>query len=73
MLHGKAAQEIALADAAILIRLLQHLIESGLLKREKALALLGNAADDLVSDRAQTTINHTRAAELIRKEIVPKV
>jgi hypothetical protein len=38
MLHGKAAQEIALADAAILIRLLQHLIESGLLKREKALA-----------------------------------
>jgi hypothetical protein len=74
MIEGKAAQEVlALADAAILMRLLHHLVESGVVKREKALTLLSAAADDLVSNGGQTSPRHARAAEVIRKEFGPKV
>jgi len=50
MLHGKGPHELALANTAILIQLLQRLIDRRLLPREQALALLGDAADELVRD-----------------------
>jgi hypothetical protein len=37
------------------------------------LALLGAAAAELVSDREQTTDVHILAADIIRRELVPKV
>jgi hypothetical protein len=66
MFHGRSANEVALASVAIVLALVQRLEKKGTLKREDALALLGDAADRLV-------IAATGAADLIRKEFVPKV
>lgn len=55
MFHGRSANEVALASAAIVLALVQRLEKKGTLKREDALALLGDAADRLVADPAQTT------------------
>ena len=73
MLHGKGPHELALANSAILLQLLQHLIDRRLLRREEALALLGDAADELVRDPRQATDVHVLAADIIRKELVPQV
>lgn len=72
MLHGNGPHEIALANVAILIQLLHRLIERELLPREQVLALLGDAADELEDPRQASDI-HLLAAEIIRKERVPKV
>lgn len=73
MLHGRSPDEIALASSAILLQLLQRLIDRQLLPREQVLALLGGAADELVNDRKQTTDVHILTADIIRKELVPMV
>jgi len=49
------------------------LIDKGLLPRQQVLALLGDAADELVRDPRQTSDIHVLAAEIIRRELVPKV
>jgi hypothetical protein len=71
--HGRSANEVALASAAIVLALLQRLEKKGTLKREDALALLGDAADRLVATPRDTTVSSTGAADLIRTEFVPKV
>jgi hypothetical protein len=73
MLHGRGAHEIALANSAVLLQLLQQLIDNSLLPREQVLGLLGDAADELVSDPKRTTDVHVLAAHIIRNELVPKV
>ena len=45
MLHQKEPHELALASTAVLLHLLQRLVDDKLLKRETALTILGNAAD----------------------------
>jgi hypothetical protein len=72
MLHGRGSHEIGLASVAILIRLLQRLIDKKLLPRKQVLALLGDAADEL-EDPKQATDVHLLAAQIIRKDLVPKV
>lgn len=44
MLHGKKA------EAAILMQLIRRLVADGILKRETALALFGDVADQLLSN-----------------------
>jgi hypothetical protein len=73
MLYGRGPDEIALASSAILLQLIQQLVDRKLLPRRQMLALLGDAADELVRDRKQTTAVHILAADIIRKELVPKV
>jgi hypothetical protein len=73
MFHGRSANEVALASAAIVLALVQRLEKKGTLKREDALALLGDAADRLVATPSDTTVSSTGAADLIRKEFLPKV
>jgi hypothetical protein len=73
MFHGKSANEVGLASAAVVFALVQRLVKKGTLNREDALALLGDAADRLVATPRDTTISTTGAADLIRKEFVPKV
>ena len=41
--------------------------------QEQALALLGDAADELERDRNQAIDVHILAADIIRKELVPKI
>jgi hypothetical protein len=50
MLHQKEPHELALASTAVLLHLLQRLVDDKLLKREAALAILGNAADALIAN-----------------------
>lgn len=73
MYHGRGSHEIGLANVAILIQLLQRLVDRKLLPREQVLALLGDAADELERDPGQTSDIHLLAAEIIREELVPKV
>ena len=73
MLHGRGPHEIALANSAVLLHLLHRLIDENLLPREQALALLDDAADELVSDPKHATDFHILAADIIRNELVPKV
>ena len=47
MFHGRSANEVALASAAIVLALVQRLEKKGTLRREDALALLGDRATDL--------------------------
>lgn len=55
MLQGKSGTELGLASTAVLINLLHRLVEQGLLKREAARALLGDAADELATQSGETT------------------
>ena len=73
MLHQKEPHELALASTAVLLHLLQRLVDDKLLKRETALAILGSAADALIASPIETTEAHHKAADLIRKELVPRV
>ena len=73
MFHGRSANELGLASAAVVLSLIQRLEKKGTLKREDALALLGDAADQLVATPRDTTVSTSGAADLIRKEFLTKV
>ena len=60
MFHGRSANELGLASAAITLSLVQRLVKKGTLKREDALAILGDAADRLVATPRDTTISTSR-------------
>ena len=68
MFHGRSANEVGIASAAVVLALVQRLVKKGTLKREDALALLGDAADRLEGDPRDTTAATTGAADLIRRE-----
>lgn len=70
MLHGHSPTELGIASTAVVTSLLHRLVENGLLQRAEALALLHDTADELHN---QPGHSHQMAAEIIRKEIVPKV
>lgn len=73
MFHQMEPHELGLASTAVLLHLLQRLIDDKLLNRESALAILGNAADSLTSNPIETTEAHYKASDLIRKELLPRV
>ena len=73
MFHGRSANELGLASAAVVLSLIQRLEKKGTIKREDALALLGDAADRLVATPRETTVSTSCAADLIRKEFLTKV
>ena len=73
MFHGRSANELGLASAAVVLSLIQRLEKKGTIKREDALALLGDAADRLVVTPRDTTVSTQGAADLIRKEFLTKV
>jgi hypothetical protein len=73
MFHGRSANELGLASAAVVLSLIQRLERKGTLKHEDALALLGDAADRLVATPRDTTVSTSGAADLIRKEFLTKV
>jgi hypothetical protein len=73
MLHQKESHELALASTAVLLHLLQRLVDDKLLKREAARAILGNAADALIANPIEASEAHHKASDLIRKELVPRV
>ena len=73
MFHGRSANELGLASAAVVLSLIQRLERRGTLKREDALALLGDATDRLVATPRDTMVSTSGAADLIRREFLTKV
>ena len=73
MLESRGAHELGFAGTAIIIQLLQHLIDENVLKREQVLRLVGQAADDLVRDRKRVSDVHVLASRLIREDLVPRI
>jgi hypothetical protein len=69
--YSSGAHELGLASTAVLVELIRRLVDTKLLNREQALALLGEAADVLATSYSKPT--YVQAANLIRDEIVPKV
>jgi hypothetical protein len=70
MFQGHSATERGIASIAVVTSLLHRFVESGLLSRPEVLALLENTADELHNYAGHS---HQKAAEIIRKEIAPKV
>jgi hypothetical protein len=62
MLHGKKA------EAAILMQLIRRLVADGILKRETALALFGDVADQLLSNPKHANATVDEAVDIIRQE-----
>lgn len=73
MLDSRGAHELSFACTAILMQLLQHLIDEDVLKREQVLRLMGQAADDLVRDRKRVGDVHVLASRLIREDLAPRI
>jgi hypothetical protein len=70
MFQGHSATELGIASTAVVTSLLHRLVESGLLSRSEVLAFLDNTAGELHNYAGHS---HQQAAEIISKEIVPKV
>ncbi len=73
MLDGKTSDCLAIANAAILMRLIEELIERDVLARPGAIALLRDAADSLENCPSAEHSNFQDAIRIIRKELIPKI
>ena len=70
MFEGETADCLALANTAILMRLIDQLIEHGVMDRLSARALLRDAVKDL-----EDCSNASRAADaikIVREELIPR-
>jgi hypothetical protein len=73
MLEGRTVDCLAIANTAILMQLLDALIERGVIPRPGANALLSDAADSLANCPSAGHSNFEEAIRIIRKELMPKV
>ncbi|ODS02088.1 hypothetical protein AUC71_02450 [Methyloceanibacter marginalis] len=73
MPYDEDSYELSLTATARLLYLLQRLTEDEVLEREAALAILGNAAEALISNPIEMMEVHYKASTLICEEIVPRV
>lgn len=73
MLDNDDSYELSVLATAILLHLLQRLTEDEVLQREAVLAILGDAAESLISNPMEMMEVHQKASRLIREEIVPRV
>ena len=73
MLEGRTSDCLAIANTAILMRLLEELVASGIIKRPIARAVLSDATDSLVNCPSGDHSNFVEAAAIIRKELMPRL
>lgn len=72
MFDAETADCLALANTAILMRLLEELIERGVIARPGASALLRNAVSDL-ENCPESSSRVEDAIRIIRKELTPRI
>jgi hypothetical protein len=72
MLNGETADCLALANTAILMRLMEELIERGVIARPGAGALLRDAVSDL-ENCPEFSSRVDDAIRIIRKELMPRI
>ncbi len=73
MLDGKTSEGLAMVNTAILMRLIEELIERGVIARPGAIALLQDAADKLENCPKSDWSNVVDAVATIHKELLPRV
>jgi len=71
MFEGKTADCLALANTAILIRLIDQIVEAGAMTKQKAHTLLRKAVNDLKAcpDASRTG----EAVKIIQEELMPRL
>jgi hypothetical protein len=72
MLEGRTADCLAIANTALLMRLINEFIERGLIGRQGANALLCDAADTLATCPNADHSNFEEAIRIIRQELMPR-
>lgn len=72
MFDGETADSLALANTVILMRLIEELIERGVIARPGASALLRDAVSDLV-DCPESGSRVEDAIRIIRKDLTPRI
>jgi hypothetical protein len=73
MLEGKTSDCLAIANTAILIRLIEALIERGVITRPDASSLLRDAVDSLENCPNSDHSNFVDATTIIRKELMLRI
>ena len=73
MLEGRTADCLAIANTAILMRLIDEFIQRGLISRQGAGALLRDAADNLANCANAEHSNFEEAVRIIGNELIPKI
>jgi hypothetical protein len=72
MFDGETADSLALANTVILMRLIEGLIERGIIAGSSASALLRDAVSDL-ENCPETGTRVEDAIRIIRKELTPRI
>jgi hypothetical protein len=72
MLEGRTADCLAIANTAILMRLVEELITCGVITRPVAKTVLKDAVDGLENGPNGDHSNFVDAVTIIRKELMPK-
>ena len=73
MLEGRTSDCLAIANTAILMRLIEELIASGVIERPVAHAVLREATDSLVNCPSGDHSNFVEAVTIIRNELIPRI
>jgi hypothetical protein len=73
MLEGKTHDGLAMANTAVLLQLIEELIELGVITRPGASALLRHAVDNLKNCPTADRSNTADAITIIRMELLPRI
>ncbi|HEX2448362.1 MAG TPA: hypothetical protein VHK26_09280 [Methyloceanibacter sp.] len=73
MLEGKTSDSLAIANTAILMRLVEELISSGVITKPTASTVLRDAVDSLLNCPSGEHSNFVDAVTIIRKELMPRI
>jgi hypothetical protein len=73
MLEGKTHDGLAVANTAILLQLIEELIELDVITRPGACALLRHAVDNLKNCPTADRSNTADAITIIRTELLPRI
>jgi hypothetical protein len=73
MLEGRTSDCLAIANTAILMRLMEELITQGAIARPAANAVLSDAVNSLMNCPSGDHSNFVDAVTIIRKELIPRI
>jgi hypothetical protein len=73
MLEGRTSDCLAIANTAILMRLMEELITQGAIARPAATAVLFDAVNSLMNCPSGDHSNFVDAVTIIRKELIPRL
>ena len=73
MLEGRTSDCLAIANTAILMRLMEELITQGAIAKPAANIVLSDAVNSLANCPSGDHSNFVDAVTIIRKELIPRI